>query len=77
MSMGGEVGPFGILVNGRRAVGHFVRHRYPAWAACFGVVWAVPAAAAPGTRSGPERNSVPQITAPTLKMAAATQNPVV
>ena len=28
-------------------------------------------------RSGPERNSVPQITAPTPKMAAATQNPVV
>jgi hypothetical protein len=28
-------------------------------------------------RSGPERNSAPQITAPAPKMAAATQNPVV
>ena len=35
------------------------------------------AAAGTGERSGPERSSVPQITAPTPKMAAATQNPVV
>ena len=28
-------------------------------------------------RSGPERNSEPQITAPAPKMAAPTQNPVV
>jgi hypothetical protein len=34
-------------------------------------------AAYPQARSGPERNSAPQITAPAAKMAAATQNPVV
>src|SRR6202161_645748 len=31
----------------------------------------------PEARSGPERNSVPQVTAPAPKMAAATQNAVV
>jgi len=34
-------------------------------------------AAGPETPSGPDRNSVPQMTAPAPKMAAATQNPVV
>jgi hypothetical protein len=35
------------------------------------------AAVGTGEWSGPERSSVPQITAPAPKMAAATQNPVV
>src|SRR5215471_4995337 len=34
-------------------------------------------AAAVVARSGPGRNRMPQMTAPALKMAAATQNPVV
>jgi hypothetical protein len=40
---------------------------------------AAPAGAAADAEawSGPKRNSVPQITAPAPKMAAATQNPVV
>ncbi len=45
--------------------------------ACGTAVPAGPAAAEAGARSGPKRNSVPQITAPAAKMAAATQNPVV
>ena len=45
---------------------------WAAWAAW--ATWVGPAAAAdPRLRSGPERNSVPQITAPVPKIAAATQ----
>jgi hypothetical protein len=47
------------------------------WLACGMAVPAGAAATDAGVRSGPKRNSVPQITAPAAKMAAATQNPVV
>ena len=52
--------------------------RYATWTvvACCAAASAGAAADA-GARSAPERNSVPQITAPAPKMAAATQNPVV
>jgi hypothetical protein len=45
--------------------------------ACRTAAPAGPAAADLEARSGPERNSVPQISAPAPNMAAATQNPVV
>ena len=52
---------------------------YAVWTvvACCAAVLAGVAAAGPEARSGPKRNSVPQVTAPTPKMAAPTQNPVV
>ncbi len=53
--------------------------RYPVWAvvACCAAGLAGTAVACLEARSGPERNSVPQVTAPAPKMAAATQNAVV
>src|SRR5690349_8269774 len=59
-----------VQVRGQMCMGRAALTRYtaaPAWAS----------AAGSETRSGPGRNSVPQMTAPALKMAAATQNPVV
>jgi hypothetical protein len=47
-----------------------------AWLSCCAPAPAETGAADPEARRGPERNSVPQITAPAAKMIAVIQKPV-